>query len=109
MRYTLRDVPEAVDHELRRRARHEKRSLSRVAVEALARGLGVDPAPGKQRELGDLAGRWRDDREVERALDEQRGIGADLEPRRRRLGARRGHRRLPRARRARSSELQELS
>lgn len=78
MQHTLRDVPESVDRELRRRARREKRSLNRVAVEALARGLGVDPAAAKQRDLGDLTGRWREDRKVERALDEQRTIDPDL-------------------------------
>jgi len=71
MQYTLRKVPRAVDSALRRRARTERKSLNRVAVEALARGAGVADAPVAQRDLGDVAGTWREDPEFDRAVTAQ--------------------------------------
>jgi hypothetical protein len=78
MQYTVRRIPRAVDSALRRRARTERKSLNRVAVEALARGAGVADAPTAQRDLGDVAGTWRDDPEFERAVLAQHRIEKGL-------------------------------
>lgn len=78
MQYTLRNVPPEVDRALRERAGRERRSLNEVAIEALARALGVDAEPLRRRDLGDVAGTWVEDEKVERALEEQRRVDPDL-------------------------------
>jgi len=78
MQYTVRRVPRAVDSALRRRARTERKSLNRVAVEALTRGAGVTDAPVAQRDLGDVAGTWREDPEFDRAVAAQHRIEKGL-------------------------------
>jgi hypothetical protein len=74
MQYTLRKVPRAVDIRLRRRARAERKSLNTVALEALARGTGVGETVGPKRDLGDIAGTWREDPEFDRAIAAQHRI-----------------------------------
>jgi plasmid stability protein len=39
--YTLRNIPDQVDRELRRRAKHSGKSFNQIAVEALACGAGA--------------------------------------------------------------------
>jgi hypothetical protein len=78
VQYTLRKVPRTVDSRLRKRARAERRSLNSVALEALARGAGVDARAGPQRDLGDVAGTWVEDPELERALALQHRIDRRL-------------------------------
>lgn len=78
MQYTLRNIPEGLDVEIRRRAKQEGRSLNEVAVQAMARGLGLAGAPLRYRDLGDLAGRWRDDPEFDAALADQDTIDEEL-------------------------------
>jgi hypothetical protein len=77
MQYTLRKVPRAVDAKLRRRARAERKSLNTVALEALARGAGVD-AMAARRDLADIAGTWVDDAEFDRAIAAQHRIDRRL-------------------------------
>jgi hypothetical protein len=45
--------------------------LNSVALEALARGVGVE---GSKRDLGDVAGTWVEDPEFERAIAAQHRI-----------------------------------
>jgi len=71
MQYTLRDVPPGVDHELRRRARIEGKSLNAVAIEALIRGAGLGDTPMRARDLSDVAGSWQEDEEFDRAIADQ--------------------------------------
>lgn len=78
MQYTLRDVPPALDAELRRRVKTEGKSLNAVAIEALARGAGLAGAPIRQRDLSDVAGTWREDREFDRAVADQHRIDKRL-------------------------------
>jgi plasmid stability protein len=77
MQYTLRRVPEALDRALREKARAEGRSLDDVALECLMRALGLDEEPVRHRRLGDVAGTWQADPEVDAALAEQRRIDPD--------------------------------
>lgn len=78
MQYTIRKIPAVVDRALRERARREGKSLNEVATEALARGLDLEGQPVRRRDLGAIAGSWVRDREVDRALDEQRQLDPDL-------------------------------
>jgi len=78
MQYTLRNIPSALDTLLRRRANQEGRSLNEVALEALARGLGLSATSLQQRDLSDIAGAWKPDRTTDAILAEQRQIDPDL-------------------------------
>ena len=78
MQYTIRNVPAVVDRALRERARQEGKSMNEVATEALVRGLDLESQPVRRRDLGAIAGSWVRDREVERAIDDQRKIDPDL-------------------------------
>ena len=78
MQYTIRGVPAAVDTAIRERARRGGTSLNEAAVEALAEGAGVDGAPRKRRDFGDIAGTWKPDKAVESALAAQDRVDRDL-------------------------------
>ena len=78
MQYTLRNIPEELDHALRERARREGRSLNEVAIEALKVALGLSDEEVVRRDLGDVAGTWIEDSQVEAALADQRQIDEDL-------------------------------
>ncbi len=74
MQYTIRKVPESLDEALRRATRERGKSLNEVAIEALARGVGVAADRGRQRDLGDVAGTWRRDPAFDSALAAQDSI-----------------------------------
>lgn len=71
MQYTLRDIPPGVDHELRRRARAEGKSLNAIAIEALTRGAGLGDTPVRARDLSDIASTWQEDEDFDRAIADQ--------------------------------------
>jgi hypothetical protein len=76
--YTIRNVPKVVDRALRRRADRQAKSLNEVALEALARGAGVEDAMREHHDIDFLFGSWVGDPEVDRALSAQRAIDEDL-------------------------------
>ncbi len=78
MQYTIRNVPDYLDAALRGASRAQGKSLNEVAIEALARGAGLSDQPRRQRDLGDLAGTWRDDPVFEAALAAQDTIDQEL-------------------------------
>ena len=78
MRYTIRKVPNSLDAALRRRAREQGKGLNAVALEALARGVGVSGHRARQRDLHDIAGTWRNDRAFDRALAAQDTVDEEL-------------------------------
>ena len=78
MQYTLRDIPPALDTELRRRARTSGKSLNAVAVDALKRGAGLGEEPVRQRDVGDVAGTWVQDPEFDRAIKAQHRVDRRL-------------------------------
>lgn len=78
MQYTLRNIPAYLDEALRRRAQEQGKSLNEVTLEALLSGLGLIGKPVKHRDLGDIAGTWVDDPEVDEALAQQRRIDPEL-------------------------------
>lgn len=65
---TLRSIPIAIDQALRRRARREGKSLNAVAVETLARGLGLEAQLIRHTDLDALIGSWHEDPAFERAM-----------------------------------------
>jgi sugar phosphate isomerase/epimerase len=76
--YTIRNVPKVVDRALRRRADRMARSLNEVAVEALARGAGVEQEAAEHHDVDFLFGSWVEDPITERALADQRTIDESL-------------------------------
>ena len=78
MQYTLRKIPPHLDRALRDRARREGRSLNEVAVEALARAMGLTEAPLRHRALEDIRGSWQDDPAFEAAIADQNRIDEEL-------------------------------
>ena len=78
MQYTIRRIPAALDTALRQRARAAGKSLNEAAVEALTEGSGMAGKPRRRRDLRDIAGTWKPDKAVERALAAQDQVDADL-------------------------------
>ena len=78
MQYTIRGIPAAVDTALRESARAAGTSLNETAVDALAEGSGMAGRPRKRRDLGDIAGTWKNDRAVDAALAAQDTVDKDL-------------------------------
>jgi plasmid stability protein len=78
MQYTIRNVPSELDRALRAAAKREGKSLAAVALDALARGVGVGEPGRKKRDLSDLAGSWTEDPETDRALRTQRRVDRRL-------------------------------
>lgn len=67
-----------MDEALRRTARERGKSLNEVAIEALARGAGVTGERSRQRDLGDIAGTWRNDPAFDSALAAQDSIDEEI-------------------------------
>ena len=78
MQYTIRKVPQNIDHALRRRAREQGKSLNEVMIEALARGAGLGEQRVRQRDLGDIAGTWRHDPAFDAAVAAQDAVDEEL-------------------------------
>ncbi len=78
VQYTLRNVPERVDAQLRETAAVYGVSLNTAAIQALARALGIEGEPVIHHDLDDLAGTWVADPECERALAEMDRVEPDL-------------------------------
>jgi len=78
MQYTIRNIPDPLDAALRRSARERGKSLNEVAVEALARGVGLTETNIRQRDLQDIAGSWRKDPEFDRAVTAQDRVDEEL-------------------------------
>jgi plasmid stability protein len=78
MQYTLRNVPDKLDRALRERARREGRSLNEVAIDALARAMGLTEAPLRQRSLRGIRGSWQEDPAFDAAIADQHRIDEEL-------------------------------
>ena len=68
--YHLAGIPQELDAMLRRRAEMEGKPLPQVAVEAMARGAGIELVGSSA--FDDLAGSWVSDPVCEQALDAMR-------------------------------------
>jgi hypothetical protein len=78
VQYTIRNVPKAVDRALRRHADRTAKSLNEVAIEALARGAGVDREAPEHHDIDFLFGSWVEDTAVDQALADQRKVDPGL-------------------------------
>ena len=78
IQYTLRDVPERVDRELRSRAARERQSLNSVALHLLAVGLGMSGEPPRSHDLDSVAGSWIEDPAFDAALKSMDKVDKDL-------------------------------
>lgn len=78
MQYTIRNVPAFLDRVLRRRARERGASLNEVALEALARGVGITDERARHRNLRDLSGIWNDDPQFDEAIRDHDAVDEAL-------------------------------
>jgi len=78
MQYTIRNVPGSLDEALRQAAREQGKSLNEVAIEALVRGAGITRERRRQRDLGEIAGTWREDPAFDSALAVQDVIDDEM-------------------------------
>ena len=76
--YTIRNIPDALDQELRERARRRGTSLNEAAIDALKRGLGITEDAVEYDDLDDLIGTWKDDEAFDQALADQDPIDVDI-------------------------------
>ena len=78
LQYTIRSVPEKVDHILREKAAQERKSLNEVTVDALSRGAGLTDEEIRYHDLDDLAGTWVEDAAFDEALRDMDRIDPEL-------------------------------
>ena len=76
--YTIRNIPDALDRELREQARRRGTSLNETAIEAIMRGLGITEDAVEYSDLDDLVGTWKSDRAFDQAIADQDTIDTDL-------------------------------
>lgn len=74
MQYTIRNIPDYLDDNLRDVARREGKSLNEVAVAALVRGAGLTERKRVKRDLSDIAGTWQEDPAFDSAIQDQQKI-----------------------------------
>ncbi len=77
MQYTIRSIPDEIDHAVRQRAKREAKSLNAIVLEALARGLDLDAKPAEHTDLDHLIGTWQEDPEFDLAIAEFERVDED--------------------------------
>ena len=77
VQYTLRGIPREVDQALRKKARERKVSLNQLLVDELINASGTS-ANRRYRSLKQVVGRWKEDPEFDRVLEDQRRIDWNL-------------------------------
>ncbi len=75
---TLRQIPDRVNRRLREAARREAKSLNRVALEALEKGLGLAEEAVEYHDLDDLTGTWIADAEFDKVIAELDRVDSEL-------------------------------
>ena len=76
--FTIRSVPRRIGARLRELARQERKSINAVAVEALARGIGLAEELPTYKDLDDLAGTWIADPGFDQAIAEMDTVDEGL-------------------------------
>lgn len=74
MQYTVRNIPEATDRQLRSRAAQTGKSLNEVILDALNQNAGAFENP----DFDFLFGSWVEDSRIDKALADQRKIDREL-------------------------------
>lgn len=75
--YTIRNVSDSVDRELRERARRSGKSLNETTLEAIKQGLGIVGTDPVYDDLDDLVGTWQQDKAFDRAIEDQDTVDSD--------------------------------
>ena len=75
--YTIRNIPDSVDRELRERTRRSGMSLNDAVVDAIKRGLGLVDTDQTYDDLDDLVGTWQNDEAFDRAIAAQDTVDED--------------------------------
>jgi len=70
IQYTVRDVSPELDHVVRERASREGKSINKLLLEAVERGLGYRPEPLRFTDLDHLRGSWVEDPEDDKVLED---------------------------------------
>ena len=83
MQYTLRNVPDALDHALRKRAKKENKSLNQLLLDLIEIRVGTKKEKQFTRRYDDLDtlfGRWsqREFEAIQGKIDEERAIDPEL-------------------------------
>ena len=78
MQYTIRNVPDSLDEALRKAARERGKSLNEVAIETLARGVGISGERVRRRDVTGIAGTWREDPAFDSAVAAQDTIDEEM-------------------------------
>ena len=76
--YTIRNVSDSVDRELRDRARRNGTSLNETTIEVIKRGLGIVGSDQTYDDLDDLIGTWQPDKIFDQAIADQDTVDDDL-------------------------------
>ena len=78
IQYTIRGIPGKINSKIRKKAKEEGKSLNKVVIEALSRGLGLTEEPHQYNDLDDLVGTWVEDPEFDAAIKAMDQIDPDL-------------------------------
>ena len=78
IQYTIRRVPDRINAKIRKKARKEGKSLNKVLIETLSRGLGLSEEPLKYNDLDDFIGTWVEDPEFDTAIKAMDKVDPDL-------------------------------
>ena len=76
--YTIRNIPDSLDSEIRRRARKTHKSMNAVLINALSRGIGLTEDQVQYHDLDGLVGSWIDDPEFDAAMEAFEAIDEDM-------------------------------
>ena len=74
IRYSVRDVPEQLDREIRARAARERKSVNQVVIGALREAFSNGAAPQKVRDLSWFIGKNPIPESFDREVEEMRKI-----------------------------------
>jgi hypothetical protein len=78
IQYTIRRIEPGVDDALRRLAVREGNSLNCQVLETLRKGLGMQVEDVRHGDLDDLAGKWVDDPEFDKAIQDMDRVDEEL-------------------------------
>lgn len=78
MQYTIRNIPPAIDRQLRERAGKKGKSLNETVLDTIREGLGISENIPLYDDMDDLVGTWKNDEVFERVMDEQDTVDPEL-------------------------------